>query len=149
MKTIEKISEGANYTAATVGKFDELEQHVYSHPTGIEIPGKVFIGKALQCSGTEVSFQTLPPSTGIEFLHTHQTNEELYLIIKGNGEYQVDNQRFPISEGSLIRVAPQGKRSWRNTGDKPMVIMCIQSLTGSLRQSGVADGVIVSEPVQW
>lgn len=149
METIEKISAGRNYTAATVGKFTELEQHVYHFATGIDIPGKVFIGEALQCTGIEVSFQTLSPSTGIDFLHTHQTNEELYLIIKGNGEYQVDGERFPVSEGGVIRVAPQGKRSWRNTGDESLVVMCIQSLAGSLRELGTADGVISAESVKW
>lgn len=146
---MKKISEGTNYTAATVGKFDDLQQHVYHLAPGIDIPGKVFIGETLKCTGTEVSFQIMPPSMGVDFLHSHQAHEELYIVIKGSGEYQVDDRIFAIDEGSIVRIAPAGKRSWRNTGDVPMVMMTIQSMNGSLNELGVADGVMLQEPIKW
>lgn len=149
MTKISKISANTNYTAATVGEFNELGKHIYSHPAGIEIPGKVFIGEELRCTGTEVSFQIMPPAMGIDFLHTHKDNEELYVVIKGDGEYQVDGDIFSIAEGSVVRVATEGKRSWRNTGKESMVMMVIQSKTGSLKELGITDGVMVEEPIKW
>ena len=50
------------------------------------------------------------------------------MIIKGEGEFRVDDKVFPVTEGSLVRVAPAGKRALRNTGKEHMVVMCIQYL---------------------
>ena len=63
MKTAEKISEGTNYTTVSVGKMGELSEHTLVLAPGIEIPGKVFIGGALQATGAEISFQSFAPGT--------------------------------------------------------------------------------------
>lgn len=149
MKTVEKVKEGANFTATSIGSLNDLGEFKYLHPAGIEVPGKVFVGDALQCTGTEVSFQVMPVGQGVAFLHTHKENEELYVVLKGSGEYQVDGTIFPITEGSLVRVSPQGKRSWRNTGTEPMVMMVVQSKQGSLKNLGIVDGARVDEEVKW
>jgi mannose-6-phosphate isomerase-like protein (cupin superfamily) len=149
MKTIKEISTGVNYSAVNIGSLSELSEHIYRHPAGFEVVGKVFIGEALKCTGTEISFHMMPPATGLEFLHTHKTNEELYFVIKGNGEYQVDETIFPITEGSAIRVATAGKRSWRNTDSEPMVMMVIQSKSDSLKELGINDGDRINEPLNW
>ena len=60
------------------------------------------------------------------FLHTHKTHEELYFILKGEGRYQVDGEIFPVSEGTIIRVAPEGKRALKNTGNENLTMLCIQ-----------------------
>lgn len=149
MKSIEKVSEGSSYTAATAGSFDKLGEFTYVHPMGIEVPGKVFTSEALHTTGTEVSFQTMPVGGGISFLHTHKENEELYIVVSGEGEFQVDGTIFPIAEGSLVRVAPAGKRAWRNTGSVPLVMMVIQSKEKSLDYPGIADGSRVNGEVNW
>lgn len=149
MKEIEAISAGMNYSAATVGKYHELGEYVYTLAPGVEIPGKVFTGEVLKCGGTEVSFQIVPPSAGGDFLHTHTKNEELYVVLGGNGKFQVDDTVFPVAEGSLVRVAPAGKRAWKNTGNEPMIMMVIQSKDGSLTKKGISDGYILRETVKW
>lgn len=84
MKEVEKISEGSNYSAVRVGKMSELRKHrlVYSNDRVIE--GKV-VGKALNTTGAEMSFQYIAPGEGSAFLHSHKTHEELYIIVKGSG----------------------------------------------------------------
>ena len=43
----------------------------------------------------EMSFQQFAPGGSVGFLHTHKTHEELYIILGGDGEFQVDGQVFP------------------------------------------------------
>ena len=74
----------------------------------------------------ELSFQTFVPGQDSGFLHTHHTHEELYIILKGEGQYQVDGDVIPVSEGAIIRVAPGGKRALRNTGSENLTVLCIQ-----------------------
>ena len=149
MKTAEKISEGTNYTTVSVGKMGELSEHTLTLGPGIEIPGKVFIGGALQATGAEISFQSFAPGTETGFLHTHKTHEELYVFVSGHGEFQIDGEVFTISEGDTVRVAPDGKRAVRNTGNEPLVMICIQYKAHTFHESDAKDGVILNEKVTW
>lgn len=150
MKKIEKISDNSNYTAVNIGKLDKLMEYSMIHPKNKkEIFGKVFLKDATQASGTEISFQELPPQTDLSYFHIHNENEETYIVLKGSGDFQVDEDCIPISEGSVIRVAPQGKRSLRNSSDKPMVYMVIQSKENSLNQYSTEDGERVEYKAKW
>ena len=150
MKTVETIQSGKNFTAVNVGKLSDIKDYVL--PFGdIEIPGKVFVGQALQATGSELSFQTLVPGQDSGFLHSHKTHEELYFILRGQGEYQVAGEVFPVTEGSIVRVAPEGKRALKNTGNDEMLMLCIQYRANSFGKDDTpaSDGVILNEELKW
>ncbi len=150
MEKVKKISENSNYTAVNIGKLDDLMEHSLIHPvSGSEIKGKVFLKDATKATGTEISFQILPPYADLSYFHVHKENEETYIIVKGEGEYQVDDDCFPVSEGSVIRVSPAGKRSLRNSSNKPLVFMVIQSKQNSLNQYSTEDGERVEYEANW
>lgn len=90
------------------------------------VTGKMFLGEELGLTGAEASLQRLAAGEGAPFLHSHKNHEELYVILSGNGEYEVDGEKMKVSEGSIIRVSPAGVRALRNTGNEDMVMMCIQ-----------------------
>lgn len=148
MKQIEKTASAANFTAINLGKLNELGDYLLELAPEIKIPGKVFGGAALQATGSEFSFQLFQPGTETDFLHTHKTHEELYFFLSGNGEFQVDGQVFPVSEGSVVRVA-KGKRSVRNNGIIPLIMLCIQYKAATFTQEDTTDGTILNEMVRW
>ena len=115
------------------------------------LKGKVFVGQALKATGCEISYQTLVSGQDSGFLHTHKTHEELYIILKGNGTYQVDSEMIPVSEGSIVRVAPDGKRALKNTGNEPLTMICIQYKSNNFTDadSPMTDGVILQDEVKW
>ena len=90
------------------------------------VEGKIFLGKELRMTGAEASLQRIAAGEDAPFFHSHKTHEELYVIISGKGEYEVDGEKIAVSEGTIIRVSPAGVRALRNTSDKDMVMMCIQ-----------------------
>lgn len=149
MKEIQKMAEAANFTAIQLGKMAEIKDYVLELGPDVKIPGKVFGGAALKATGGEFSFQVFQPGTETGFLHTHKTHEELYFFLSGAGEFQVDGQVFPVGEGSVVRVAPAGKRSVRNNGTAPLVMLCVQYRGDTLTAPAVADGNILNEPVKW
>jgi len=87
------------------------------------------------------------PETG--FLHSHKEHEELYFFLGGKGEFQVDGIVFPVEEGSVVRVAPAGKRSVRNNGAEPLVMLCVQYRAATFTAEDAADGILYPEPVNW
>ena len=151
MKQIETIAAGANVSAVNVGKLSEIIEYVLPMGPDVKIQGKVFAGQALGTTGSELSFQTLVPGQDSGFLHTHKTHEELYFILRGEGQYQVDGQVFPVREGSVVRVAPAGKRALKNTGQEDLTMLCIQYKANAFGEadSPMTDGNILQEPLEW
>ena len=151
MKAIETIKKGEQYAAVTVGSINEIKDYELEMGPGVVIPGKVFCGQALGLTGAEISFQSFQPGQDSGFLHSHKTHEEVYIIIKGEGLYQVDGEVFPVSEGSLIRVSPKGKRALKNTGSGEMVMMCIQYKANSFgaADTPASDGNMLQDKLTW
>ena len=149
MKQTQHIAEGTHFSALSTGSFSQLNDYVLPVAPGMEIQGKVFMGQTLQTTGAEISFQSFAPGKETGFLHTHQTHEELYIFVSGKGEFQVDGQVFPVGEGSVVRVAPEGKRSVRNNGTEPLIMICVQYKAQTFTAQDAADGQLLQEPVKW
>jgi mannose-6-phosphate isomerase-like protein (cupin superfamily) len=150
MKKLEVKSEGLNYSAIDIGEFDNLMDYSYLHPKlNQEVKGKIFIGEILKTTGAEVSFQILPPGIAIPFLHRHKNHEEIYIFIKGTGQFQVDNSIIDVKEGTMIRVSPDGNRTLRNNSVHPMIYMVIQSKNGSLDNHFIFDGFRATGEILW
>ena len=149
MKQIQTIEKGANFSAANFGKLADIKDYVLELGPEIKIPGKVFGGQTVGATGSEFSFQVFAPGQETGFLHTHKNHEELYFFLSGKGEFQVDGDMFPVGEGSVVRVAPDGRRSVRNNGTEPLVMLCVQYRGNSFTAEDAADGNILNEPVKW
>lgn len=150
MKKTEKLSENKNYTAINIGNLNNISSYSLIHPKlGTEIKGKLFVKESTKSTGTEISFTTIPPKSELGYFHRHNKDEETYIILKGAGFYQVDDDYFPIQEGSIIRVAPEGVRSLCNTSDEEMVYICIQTKENSLEEHTSEDGVRIPCSPKW
>lgn len=134
---------GKNYSAEHTGPFETLLQRDF-----MGFHGKYFIGENLGLTGCEVSLNRLPAGKGMPFVHAHKKNEELYIVLRGNGTFFVDGEEFPVQEGSLIRIAPEGERAWK-AGSEDLYFICIQAEAGSLSQATLADGIRLPTPTSW
>jgi mannose-6-phosphate isomerase-like protein (cupin superfamily) len=137
-----------NFRVFEAGRWAELQQHLFEAGP-LRKAGKVFLSEALQCTGMEISLNRIEPGEGYEFLRRHEIHEEVYLIISGTGEFQVDGEQFPVCEGSAVRISPQGVRTVRATGDEPLCYACIQAVVGSLTRRTITDGRLVDGAVHW
>jgi len=64
MKQIKKLAEDINYTAIDLGNLNDLMKYSLIHPANKqEIEGKVFLKDAIKSTGSEVSFNSLPPKS--------------------------------------------------------------------------------------
>ncbi len=149
MKETKTIANAENFTAVDFGELSDIKDYVLELGPDVKIPGKVFGGQSVGATGGEFSFQIFAPGQETGFLHTHKTHEELYFFLVGKGEFQVDGETFPIGEGSVVRVAPNGKRSVRNTGAEPLLMLCVQYRGKTFTADDAADGVILDEKVEW
>lgn len=149
MKEIKTIEKGSNFSAADFGPLADIKDYVLQLGPDVKIPGKVFGGQAVGATGGEFSFQVFVPGQETGFLHTHKNHEELYFFLKGKGEFQVDGDVFPVGEGTVVRVAPEGRRSVRNNGTEPLVMLCVQYRGDTFTASDASDGTLLPDPVKW
>ena len=149
MKETKTIAKAANFTAVDFGKMSEIKDNTLQLGPEIKTSGKVFGGQNVNATGGEFSFQIFAPGTETGFLHTHKNHEELYFFLSGKGEFQVDGEVFAIQEGSVVRVAPAGKRSVRNNGSEPLLMLCVQYRGNTFTAEDANDGEILSEKVDW
>jgi len=129
MSELKKLNEGAKYSHGNVGSLADFA-------------GKVFVKDDLKETSCEISFGVLEPGQAVPFFHSHKQNEENYIVISGEGKFQVDNDVFAISEGSVVRVATNSNRNMKNTGKANLVYICIQAKEGSLEGYTMTDADI-------
>ena len=140
MSTIKQTAEGKNFTAINFGKLSEVLE---------KAKGKIFLKEYTKSTSTEISISVLAPKTEFQFFHSHKENEETYIFLKGEGKFQVDDQCFDISEGSVIRVAPEGSRNLINTSNDQLIYIVVQAKNNSLQQYTMEDGAIQETASLW
>ncbi|MDE5569008.1 MAG: cupin domain-containing protein [Muribaculaceae bacterium] len=104
--------------------------------------GKQFVKDATGATSCEISFGSLPTGAAVPFFHSHKENEENYIILSGAGKFQVNDDVFDITEGSVIRVSTNCDRNLKCTSAEPMVYICIQAKEGSLGGYTMTDAEI-------
>lgn len=121
----------SNYTTTELGKLADL--------INLE-NGKVFLHDTLGLTSCEISINTVPKGFKVPFNHKHKQNEEVYIILKGEGAMTIDGACVKVKEGSVVRVLPEASRTIENTGDGEFLFICVQAKAGSLEQFGFGDG---------
>jgi mannose-6-phosphate isomerase-like protein (cupin superfamily) len=142
---------GENFAVVNLGRWSELREFIYDAPdASMKLEGKVFLKEMLGLSCAEISFNNLPPKTAVPFYHKHRSNEEIYIVIQGVGEFQVDDCLFPLEEGAVVRVSPEGVRCLRNTSEaEDLCWIVVQSRAGSYVGHTVQDGEGLPDRVRW
>ena len=95
-----------NYKTTELGKIDEL--------INLE-NGKAFLHDALELTSCEVSINAVPKGFKVPFNHKHKQNEEVYIILKGEGIITVDGTAVSVKEGSAVKIMPEASRTIENT----------------------------------
>ena len=119
MNEVKVLNKGDKFAHASVGSLHGFE-------------GKQFVKDATGATSCEISFGTLPTGAAVPFFHSHKENEENYIILSGEGMFQVNDEVFDVAEGSVIRVSTNCDRNIKCTSAEPMTYICIQAKEGSL-----------------
>jgi mannose-6-phosphate isomerase-like protein (cupin superfamily) len=120
-------------------------------PPDVPLParGKLFLRRLLGSEGLEISLNVAPPGKEMPFLHRHQQNDEVYVVVGGRGQFLVDGESINVAEGSVLRLSPPAARAWRNDSDAPLYFLCIQYRADSAIEGGTLDGLKIDGKPTW
>ena len=65
---------------------------------------------ALELEESGLCYQRVPPGYRFPYGHTHKTQEEVYVVVRGSGRMKVDDEIVELREWDAVRVAPG---TWR------------------------------------
>lgn len=66
--------------------------------------------KALGLERSALSYQLVPPGYRFPYGHTHETQEEVYVVVRGSGRMKLDAEIVELREWDVVRVPPA---TWR------------------------------------
>jgi len=80
--------------------------------------------KALGLEKSALTYQRVPPGYRFPYGHTHKTQEEVYVVVRGSGRMKVDDEVVELEEWDAVRVPPG---SWRGyeAGPRGLEILVI------------------------
>jgi mannose-6-phosphate isomerase-like protein (cupin superfamily) len=82
----------------------------------------------------------VPPGSS-EGVHRHPGIEEVYYVLQGEGQAQVNGERAPIHRGDAVPVLLNEPHAFRNDGSQDLEFMIV----GIATQKGVLDTVLGAE----
>jgi quercetin dioxygenase-like cupin family protein len=69
-----------------------------------------FARKALEGESTAMSYQRIAPNFRVPFGHKHAEQEEIYVVLSGNGRAMVGDEVVELKPLDALRVAPETVR---------------------------------------
>lgn len=102
---------------------DSTHERVIDRSLLIELlhPDKVSGAGGLSCSIAHAIVR--PGESTLPHVLTRST--ELYYILSGSGEMQIDDEQAPVRPGQIVFIPPGARQFIRNTGPVDLVFLCI------------------------
>ncbi len=68
--------------------------------------------KPLELERSGLTYQRVPPGYRFPYGHTHQTQEEVYVVVGGGGRMKVDDEIVELRQWDAVRVPPGAWRGY-------------------------------------
>jgi len=79
--------------------------------------------RQLDLEGVALGLIRIPAHEGYTFTHSHRQQEEVYIVIEGNGVIAVNDEQIELERGDLIRVAPAARRALK-AHEEGLFVIC-------------------------
>jgi mannose-6-phosphate isomerase-like protein (cupin superfamily) len=97
----------------------QLPQQAVSHNTAIK--KRVMVARGELGAVTNFS-QAVFPAGEVATAHAHDDMGEVFFVLAGSGEMDVDGETFPLAPGVCVLVEAGEQHEIRNTGNGELVI---------------------------
>ena len=68
-----------------------------------------FVRDDLEAKQFGLSLQRLKPNQRMPFGHSHQTQEEVYVVVSGSGRFKLDDDVVEVAQWDAVRVSRRSR----------------------------------------
>lgn len=103
-------------------KLNEVKDSAAGHGHGETMEAR-FAQADLEAEKTGFSFHRIKPNKRQPFGHKHDEAEEVYVVVRGDGLFRLDNEIIEVETLDAIRVSPDVMRAFEAGDDGLEVIV--------------------------
>ncbi len=110
-------------------RLDELEMESFNEGTIYE-SSDGGIADALGLTKIGAAYTIVPPGKTACPFHVHHAEDEMFILLKGSGEYRFGAERHQVKAGDVLGApvgGPEFAHQLFNTGDEPLVYIGISN----------------------
>jgi mannose-6-phosphate isomerase-like protein (cupin superfamily) len=106
----------------TIRRLDQVPDVLGDYPGTMR-----FLTGALDAEQVAFTHREMPAQTGGKggYGHRHKTQEEIYFVISGRLQFKLEDEIIDVSEGTVVRVAPEVARSVWNAGPGDAILIVV------------------------
>jgi hypothetical protein len=79
--------------------------------------------KPLDLEAVALGLIKIPPNDGYTFTHQHEKQEEVYVVVEGEGVILIESELIDIKRGNIIRVSASAKRALK-ANETGLFVIC-------------------------
>jgi mannose-6-phosphate isomerase-like protein (cupin superfamily) len=79
--------------------------------------------KPLELEKSGLTYQRVPPGYRFPYGHTHETQEEVYVVVRGSGRMKLDDEIVELKQWDAVRVSPATWRGYEAGADGLEIIV--------------------------
>ena len=87
-----------------------------------------FLRDDVKLTSVGMGFARLPIGKGYTFLHKHEVQEEIYIVLSGKGIIYLDGELIDLSPGDVVRVDPEVYRALKANDESELVCLIVGAL---------------------
>jgi uncharacterized cupin superfamily protein len=91
------------------------------------------VGRRIGAKKLGYNVTVIDPGKAAFPAHNHRVNEEMFLVLEGEGELRLGAERHPVRRGDVIACPPGGPdtaHQFRNTGPGPLKLFSVSTVEG-------------------
>ncbi|MFQ6607936.1 MAG: cupin domain-containing protein [Fidelibacterota bacterium] len=74
----------------------------------------------------------IPAGKGYTFMHRHEHQEEVYIILRGRGIIHIEGNDISLVEGDIVRVSPKALRAVKAEDQESIILLCAGAVESNL-----------------
>lgn len=83
-----------------------------------------FLSEPLGCRQVGVTFSRCPPEWNSKpHDHSDDEHEEVYVLVSGTAEVEIDDETIPVEPGDAVWIAPEVTRQIRNGAEESAFVL--------------------------
>ena len=87
-----------------------------------------FLRDDISLTSLGMGFVRLPIGKGYTFLHKHEAQEEIYIVLNGKGLIYLDGELVDLTPGDVVRVDPEVYRALKADDESELICLIVGAL---------------------